>query len=237
MRIDILSLFPSFFEGPFDVSILKRARQKGLLDLRLIDIRDFAKDRHRKVDDRPWGGGPGMVMLPGPIIDAIRSIKEKESWVIFLSPQGTKLDAARGRAFAGKSHLILLCGHYEGVDERVLQVVDEVVSIGDYVLTSGCPAAIVFVDVVARFIPGVLGNSQAADQDSFEEEGRFDAPQYTGPDEFEGMCIPPILKTGHHAKIASWRKQQAYEKTCMIRPDLIGDLHNGEQTYDSMQRD
>lgn len=233
MLIDILSLFPDYFQGPFDVSMIKRARQKGLLDIRLTDIRDFAKGRHRKVDDRPWGGGPGMVMLPEPITEAIRSVRQEDSLVIYLSPQGKKLDAAKCRALAGHRHLVLLCGHYEGVDERVLREVDEEISIGDYVLTSGCPAAVVLVDAVARFIPDVIGNELAVSQDSFEE-GIFDGPQYTGPDEFEGMCIPPILKTGHHANIATWRKQQAYEKTCMNRPDLIGGLQNGETTHDSV---
>ncbi len=234
MLIDILSLFPEFFQGPFDVSIIKRARQKGLLELRLADIREFATGRHRKVDDRPWGGGPGMVMLPGPIAEAIRSVRREDSHVIYLSPQGRKLDAAKCRELAKHSHLVLLCGHYEGVDERVIEIeIDEEISIGDYVLTSGCAAAVVLVDAVSRFIPGVLGNELAASQDSFEE-GIFDAPQYTGPDEFEGADVPPILKTGHHAKIASWRKQQAYEKTCTIRPDLVGGLHNGETNHDSV---
>jgi len=228
MLIDILSLFPEYFQGPFDVSIVKRARQKGLIDIRLTDIRTFAKDKHRKVDDRPWGGGPGMVMLPGPITEAIRSVRQEKSRVIYLSPQGKKLDAAKCRALAKEPHLILLCGHYEGVDERVMREVDEEISIGDYVLTSGCPAAAVLVDAVCRFIPEVIGNEEAVDQDSFEG-GIFDGPQYTGPEEFEGAAIPPILKTGHHANIASWRKQKAYEKTCTIRPDLIGNgLHNGE---------
>src|SRR5579885_910300 len=161
MLIDILSLFPEYFQGPFDVSIVKRARQKGLIDIRLTDIRTFAKDKHRKVDDRPWGGGPGMVMLPGPITEAIRSVRQEKSRVIYLSPQGKKLDAAKCRALAKEPHLILLCGHYEGVDERVMREVDEEISIGDYVLTSGCPAAAVLVDAVCRFIPEVIGNEEA----------------------------------------------------------------------------
>jgi tRNA (guanine37-N1)-methyltransferase len=234
MLIDILSLFPEFFQGPFNVSIIKRATQKGLLDLRLHDIRTFASGRHKKVDDRPCGGGPGMVMLPGPIAEAIRSVRCADSHVIYLSPQGKKLDAAKCRELAKHSHLVLLCGHYEGVDERVIEKeIDEEISIGDYVLTSGCPAAVVLVDAVSRFIPGVIGNEFAASQDSFEE-GIFDTPHYTGPDVFEGRDVPPILKTGHHANIANWRKEQAYKKTCTIRPDLIGELQNGDTTHDSV---
>ncbi len=234
MLIDILSLFPAFFEGPFNVSILKRAMGKGLLDIRLTDIRDFASGRHRKVDDRPCGGGPGMVMLPGPIAEAIAHVRREDSHVIYLSPQGKKLDAAKCRELAIHTHLVLLCGHYEGVDERVIESeIDEEISIGDFVLTSGCPAAVVLVDSVSRFIPGVIGNELGVSQDSFEE-GIFDAPHYTGPDEFAGTVVPSVLKTGHHAQIASWRKQQAYNKTRMIRPDLIGDLQNGEATHDSV---
>lgn len=220
MRVDILSLFPDYFQGPFDVSILKRAQEKGLLDLHLVDIRSFAKGKHAKVDDRPYGGGPGMVLMPEPVCEAIRSVKGEKSYVVYLSPQGEKLTAAKCQQLSQKEHLVLLCGHYEGVDERALKEVHEEISIGDYVLTNGCLAAIVLVDAMARFIPGVLGHEEAAGQDSFQE-GIFDAPHYTRPEVFEGMAVPEVLKTGNHAKIAKWRRQRALAKTKRIRPDLI----------------
>ncbi len=224
MRIDILSLFPDFFRGPLDVSILKRARERALLEIQLIDIRDFAPGKHRKVDERPFGGGPGMVLMPGPTVAAIRSVRKEKTKVIYLSPQGAPLTAKKCKELAKEPHLVLLCGHYEGVDERVLMTeVDEEISIGDYVLTSGCPAAVVLLDSVARFIPGVIDNEEASSQDSFEEEGIFDGPHFAGPDEFEGLTVPEILKSGHHAKIKAWRKQQAYEKTRRVRPDLLSE--------------
>jgi tRNA (guanine37-N1)-methyltransferase len=219
MRVDILSLFPEYFRGPFDVSILKRARESGLLDLRLVDIRSFAKGKHAKVDDRPYGGGPGMVLMPEPVCDAIRSVKSDESHVVYLSPQGKKLTAAKCQELAQKDHLVLLCGHYEGIDERALKEVHEEISIGDYVLTNGCLAAIVVIDAMARFIPGVLGHEEAAGQDSFQE-GIFDAPHYTRPEVFEGMAVPEVLKNGNHAKIAKWRREKAIAKTRQVRPDL-----------------
>jgi tRNA (guanine37-N1)-methyltransferase len=221
MRVDILSLFPEYFRGPFDVSILKRAKERGLLDLRLIDIRDFAKGKHAKVDDRPYGGGPGMVLMPEPVCEAIRSVKDEKSHVVYLSPQGAKLTAAKCEELAKIDHLVLLCGHYEGVDERIIMAeVDEEISIGDYVLTNGCIAAIVLVDAVARFIPDVLGHEEAAGQDSFQD-GIFDAPHYTRPEVFEGMAVPEVLKNGHHKEIAKWRRGQALAKTKKIRPELV----------------
>ena len=212
MKVDILSLFPDYFKGPFDVSILKKAREKGILEINLIDIRAFASNKHAKVDDRPYGGGPGMVLMPEPVCTAIRSVKQEESYVVYLSPQGNKLDAKKCEELAKKKHLILLCGHYEGVDERALEKeVDEEISIGDYVLTNGCVAAIVVLDATARFIPGVLGHEDAAAQDSFQD-GVFDTPHYTRPEVFEGMEIPAVLKSGNHAKIAQWRKEQGQDK-------------------------
>lgn len=222
MRFTILSLFPEYFKGPFDVSMIKRAREKGLVDIQLINIREFAEGKHRKVDDRPYGGGPGMVMMPGPIVKAIESAKRPESRVIYLSPQGKPLTAEICQQLAQCSDLILLCGHYEGVDERVVEMeVDEEISIGDYVLTNGCVAAIVLVDAVMRFIPGVLGHEEAALKDSFQEEGMFDAPQYTKPEEFKGQRIPEVLISGHHKQIETWRKNQALSKTRRVRPDLL----------------
>lgn len=221
MIVDILSLFPEYFRGPFDVSMLMRAREKGLLEIRHVDIRDFAEGKHKKVDDRPFGGGPGMVLCPKPIAAAIRSVKRPTSKVIYLSPQGTPLTAAKCKELAQAEHLVLLCGHYEGVDERVLQTeIDEEISIGDYVLTNGCAAAIVLVDAVSRFIPGVIGHPEAAAEDSFQE-GIFDAPHYTRPEEFEGMRVPPVLQGGNHEEIRKWRKAEAIKKTARVRPDLV----------------
>ena len=220
MRYSILSLFPDYFTSPFSVSILKKAQERGLLEIELVDIRAFALGKHKKVDDRPYGGGPGMVLMPAPVLAAIRHVKQKESRVIYLSPQGKPLTAARSAELAREKHLILLCGHYEGIDERILEAeVDEELSIGDYVLTSGAPAAIVVVDAVSRFLPGVLGHEEAAFQDSFQN-GFFEAPHYTHPEEIEGMRIPEVLKSGHHGEIAALRQEKAREKTRQVRPDL-----------------
>ena len=221
MRFDLLSLFPEYFESPFEVSIIKRAKEKGLIEINLVQVRDFAEGKHRKVDDRPYGGGPGMVMMPKPLTQAIRSVKKEGSRVIYLSPQGKPLTAALCEQLAKEKHLILVCGHYEGIDERVIESeVDEEISIGDYVLTNGCIAAIVLLDAVVRFVPGVLGHEEAAAEDSFQK-GIFDAPQYTRPEEFEGRPIPAILKGGNHEKIRKWREKQARTKTQKVRPDLI----------------
>jgi tRNA (guanine37-N1)-methyltransferase len=221
MQIDILSLFPDYFEGPFKVSMLKRAIEKGLLEIRLKDVREFGEGKHQKVDDRPYGGGAGMVLMPGPMVQAIRSLKREGSHVVYLSPQGKPLDAAVCQRLAKHSHLILVCGHYEGMDERVIEKeVDEEISIGDYVLTNGCLAAIVLVDATVRFIPGVLGHESAAELESFQN-GLLEGPCYTRPEEFEGMQVPEVLKKGHHAEIAKWRLLKGKEKTQRIRPDLI----------------
>lgn len=220
MEIDILSLFPSYFRGPFDVSMLMRARENGLLDIRHVDIRDFAENR-RRVDDRPFGGGPGMVLCPVPVAGAIRSVRKARSRVIYLSPQGAVLTAKKCQELAKEEHLILLCGHYEGIDERVLQTdVDEEISIGDYVLTSGCAAAIVLVEAVSRFIPGVVGHPDAVQEDSFQD-GIFDGPHYTRPEVFEGRKVPAVLRGGNHAEIRNFRKQEARKKTCRVRPELV----------------
>lgn len=221
MKFDILSLFPGYFKGPFDESIIKRAIQAGLLDINLVDIRDFADNRHRRVDDRPFGGGPGMVMMPEPVAKAIRSVKTPEAHTIYLSPQGKPLTAAKSRELAKHKHLILLCGHYEGIDQRVLDSdVDEEISIGDYVLTNGCIAAIVLVDSVIRFLPDVLGHEAAANDDSFES-GLLEGPRYTRPPVFEGHAVPEILLSGNHQAIEKERKRAALEKTKRQRPDLL----------------
>ncbi|NGX39385.1 MAG: tRNA (guanine-N(1)-)-methyltransferase [Chlamydiae bacterium] len=219
MRIDILSLFPEYFESPFAVSIIRRAREKGLVDIRLINIRTFAEGKHRRVDDRPYGGGPGMVMMPGPCLRAIRSVRKEDSHVVFLTPGGTPLQAKGCTKLAKHSHLILLCGHYEGVDQRVMEEVDEEISIGDYVLTNGCLPAIVLIDATIRFLPGVLGNEESALNDSFQE-GRVEGPHYTRPEEFEEMRVPEVLLRGNHKEIAAWRKTESEKKTRQVRSEL-----------------
>lgn len=221
MLVDILSLFPEYFQGPFEVSILRRAIEKRIIDIRHTNIRDFAEGKHRKVDDRPFGGGPGMVLMPKPLVEAIRSRKKEDSHVVYLSPQGKVLTAKTCECLALKPHLVLVCGHYEGIDQRVIDSeVDEEISIGDYVLTNGCLPAIVLIDAVARFIPGVLGHEEAAQQDSFQN-GIFDAPQYTTPRDFEGKCVPEVLLGGNHALIKKWREEEAIKNTRRVRPELF----------------
>ncbi len=225
MDIDILSLFPSYFEGPFHVSIIKRAIEKGIINIKQVDIRDFAEGKHRKVDDRPYGGGPGMVLMPGPVSQAIRSRKRPESHSIYLSPQGKRLTSARCEELAQKQHLIVVCGHYEGLDERVIESeIDEEISIGDYVLTNGCSAAIVLIDATVRFLPGVLGHEEGVWNDSFQH-GVLEGPLYTRPEEFEGKRVPEVLLSGNHKNIEKWRQLKGLEKTQSIRPDLCSNTH------------
>ncbi|MEM7174917.1 MAG: tRNA (guanosine(37)-N1)-methyltransferase TrmD [Chlamydiota bacterium] len=230
MRFTIISLFPKYFESPFSVSMIKRAREKKLIEIDLVDIRDFGEGTYKQVDDRVYGGGPGMVLMALPVLKAIRSAKRPTSRVIYLSPQGSRLTAKRCEALAcEESHLVLLCGHYEGIDERVLEIaVDEEISIGDYVLTSGAPAATVLVDAISRFIPGVIGNEEAPQRDSFSD-GVFDAPVYTRPSEVEGREVPAVLRCGHHGAIAHWRREKALKKTSQVRPDLVEELENFER--------
>ena len=201
MKFDILSLFPGYFKGPFDESILKRAREKGILEINLLDIRDFSTKKWKKVDDRPFGGGPGMILMAEPVVAAIRSVRKEKSYVIGLSPQGNKLDAKKAKELASYGHLILVCGHYEGIDQRAIDLeVDEEISIGDVVLTNGCLAAIVLVDSVVRFVPGILGHKDAAENDSFQN-GLLEAGHYTRPVSFEGIEVPSILREGNHKAI------------------------------------
>jgi tRNA (guanine37-N1)-methyltransferase len=221
MKYTILSLFPSYFDSPFDVSIIKRAKDQGIITIDHVDIRNFATDKHKTVDDRAYGGGPGMVLKPEPLVKAIRSVRQDDSTVIYLSPQGKVLNAALCRELAKKSHLVFVCGHYEGIDQRVIDLeIDEEICIGDYVLTSGAPATVVLIDAITRFLPGAIGHPEAVNQDSFEE-GMFDTPHYTRPPEFEGLKVPEVLLSGHHTRIEDWRKKQALEKTKQVRPDLL----------------
>lgn len=219
-EIDVLSLFPEYFRGPFDVSMLKRAQEKELLKINLVDIRDFSEDRFRRVDDRPYGGGPGMVMMPDPVVKAIKSKKRSDSKTIYLSPQGKTLTAAKCKELASCNHLILVCGHYEGIDQRIIDSeIDEEISIGDFVLTNGCLASIVLIDAVSRFVPGVLGDEEGASQDSFENN-LLDWPHYTRPEVFDGQSVPKVLLSGNHQLIEQWRHEQAIAKTKHVRPDL-----------------
>lgn len=221
MLIDIISLFPDYFTGPFDVSIVGRACRSGLIQIRHTDIRAFAKNKHQRVDDRPFGGGPGMLMMAEPVVDAVTSVTTPKARVIYLSPQGKTLNAEMCRSLASEEHLILLCGHYEGIDERALDILQpEEISIGDYVLTNGCAAAIIVVDTVIRFVPNVLGHEEAAVQDSFEG-GLLDCPHYTQPRNYRGLEVPSVLLSGDHQKIAAWRKAKALNKTQQRRPDLL----------------
>lgn len=221
MLIDILSLFPGYFNGPFNESIIKRAVEKGLIKIHLTDIRTYTHDKHRRVDDRPYGGGPGMLMTPQPVVDAIRAVKTEHAHVVYLSPQGKTLKADKCRELAQKQHLILLCGHYEGIDQRALDLeVDEEISIGDYVLINGCLAAAVLLETVVRFIPGVLGDPLSAVEESFEN-GLLDCAHYTRPPVFEGLAVPDVLMNGDHKKIEQWRLSQARDKTRHVRPDLL----------------
>lgn len=222
MLIDVLSLFPDYFDSPLQSSILGRAVEKGVLKIRQTQLRDFAEGKYQKVDDRPYGGGAGMVLMPKPVSLAIRSVKRQDSHVIYLSPQGKPLTAALCEHLSKMPHLVLVCGHYEGLDQRVIeQEVDEEISIGDYVLTNGCLAALVLIDGMARFIPGVLGHEEGAVFDSFQQ-GKLEGPCYTRPEEFEGMRVPEVLLSGHHEKIAEWKEKQGLEKTRRVRPDLLG---------------
>lgn len=223
MRIDVVTIFPEVFSGPLDVSLLKRAQNSGKLKINIYNLRDFTSDRHRSVDDRPYGGGPGMIFKPEPIYRAIKSLirksPRKKRWIIYLSPQGKVLNQDIARRLARKEHLILICGRYEGVDERVLDWVDEEISIGDYVLSGGEFAALVLIDCVARLVEGVVGKKESVEEDSFTA-GLLDWPQYTRPAVFLGKKVPQVLLSGNHQKIQEWRKKQAILVTRKKRPDL-----------------
>lgn len=221
MRIEILTIFPGIFESPLRESLLGRAIAGGLLDVRLRDIRDFATDRHRQVDDEPYGGGPGMVMKPEPIFAAMEAISDPGR-TILLSPAGRRLDQALVRELAEEPALTLICGRYEGVDERVvLGLPVEELSVGDYVVSGGEAPAFVLLEAVARLIPGVIGREESHERDSFGEQGLLDHPHYTRPSEFRGMLVPSVLLSGNHAEIDRWRREAALEKTRRNRPDLL----------------
>ena len=219
MKFDVLTLFPEMFE-PIKQSILGRAAEKDLIDINLVNIRDFSKDKHKKVDDTPYGGGAGMVMRADVVYDAVQSVKSEEAKVIYLSPQGKTLTQERVQTLSQEKHLILLCGHYEGIDQRVIdEVVDEEISIGDYVLTGGEIPAMVLIDTVSRYVDGVL-SKESIKEESFAS-GFLEYPQYTRPEVFRGKRVPEVLLSGHHENIEKWRKDQSEKITEQKRPDLL----------------
>ena len=219
MKIDVLTLFPEMFE-PLKASIIGKAIEKNIIEINLINIRDFSKDKHKKVDDTPYGGGAGMVIRPDVVYDAYKSVYDKNAKVIYLSPQGKVLDQKKVENLSSENHLILLCGHYEGIDQRVLdEIVDEEISIGDYVLTGGELPAMVVIDTVSRYIEGVI-NKESTNEESFSN-GLLEYPQYTRPEEFLGKKVPDILISGHHENINKWRQEKSLQITKLKRPDLL----------------
>jgi len=224
MRVDIITLFPSMFKGPFEESMIKRARESGVLEINIHNLREFTHNRHRTVDDAPFGGGAGMIMKIEPILEALEFLKREvslSSRVMLLSPQGQTLTQDKAKKLAQEKNLILLCGHYEGVDERVREhLIDEEISIGDYVLTGGEVAAMVLVEVIVRMIPGVVGKKESIKKDSFYDSF-LDYPQYTRPAEFGGWKVPGVLLKGNHQAIEKWRREKMLEKTWRRRPELL----------------
>ena len=219
MKFDVLTLFPEMF-GILNQSIIGKAIEKELIDINLINIRDFSKDKHKKVDDTPYGGGAGMVMKPDVVYDAYKSIEDRNAKVIYMSPQGKTLNQKKVEELAKEGHLIILCGHYEGIDQRVLdKIVDEEISIGDYVLTGGEIPAMVLIDSVSRYVKGVL-NEESIQEESFSN-GLLEYPQYTRPEIFEGVKVPEILLSGHHENIEKWRKEKSIEITKKKRPEIL----------------
>ena len=221
MKIDVLTLFPGMFPGPLDESIIKRACESGRLRLGIRDLRDYTHDRHRKVDDRPFGGGPGMLMKPEPLFEAVEALRGEKTRVILTSPAGRPFRQEIAQELAGEEHLLLVCGSYEGFDERVREcLADDELSIGDYVLTNGALPAMVIIDSVTRLLPCVLGDDESSVDESFSD-GLLEYPQYTRPAEFRGMSVPEVLLSGDHAAIERWRREQARMRTGQRRPDLL----------------
>lgn len=225
MRIDAVTIFPEVFEAHLDTSMISLARERGLADIHAHDLRKWTTDRHRQVDDTPYGGGPGMVMKPEPFfraVDELRPPQGRRATVVLLTPQGRRLDQALAADLATHEHLILLCGRYEGFDERIRTLADVEISIGDYVLTGGELPALVVIDAVVRLLPGVLGHSDSAFEDSFAT-GLLEYPQYTRPVDWNGLEVPEVLRSGDHGRVAQWRRRMAIERTARVRPDLLGD--------------
>lgn len=232
MRFDVLTLFPNIISSVLSQSIIGRAQENGLIEINAINIRDFSKDKHKKTDDYPYGGGRGMVMLAQPIYDAYMSVREGLDYkprVVYLSPQGRVLNQKLVEELSGYNHLILLCGHYEGIDERIIEeIVDDEISIGDYVLTGGELPAMVLIDAVSRLVPGVLPTEEAYREES-HYSGLLEYPQYTRPYEFKGRKVPEVLMSGHHANINRWRRQQSLKRTYLRRPDMFAKLNLSEE--------
>jgi len=241
IRFDIITLFPEMVSGPFEASIFKRARDAGLVDVRIINLRDFAEGKHKVADDAPFGGGGGMVLKPEPVFAAVEAMrcatnsgcKER---VILLTPQGPRFDQRRAEELAQEDHLILVCGHYEGVDERVREhLVTDEISIGDYVLTGGELPAMVVVDAVGRLVPGVLGNEQSPESDSFSS-GLLEHPQYTRPAEFRSWRVPEVLVSGDHEKVRRWQREQALRRTLVRRPDLLEEAQLADEDHEILEQ-
>jgi len=222
MLLEAITLFPEIVTVPMSTSIMGRAQDKGLIEVRVHQLRDHGLGRHRQVDDTPYGGGPGMVLRPEPLFELFEKIDQPAARVIYLSPAGSPFNQATAQRLAQESHLIFLCGHYEGIDQRVIDTwVDEEISLGDYVLTNGALAASVVMDAVVRLLPGALGDDMSSVEESFGPSGLLEAPQYTKPAEYRGQPVPETLLSGNHAKIATWRHEQALAKTRAVRPDLL----------------
>ena len=232
VQFDIITLFPSMFESPLSEGIINKAQKKGLIDIRVHDLRQYTEDKHRTADDTPYGGGAGMVMKVEPIVKAIEAIRlpSGNTRTVFLTPQGTLLKQEKAKKLSSYSQVLILCGRYEGVDERVLSFIDEELSIGDFVLTGGEIAAMVVLDVVARLVPGVVGDAASVSEDTFSN-ALLKYPQYTRPDNFRGLCVPDVLISGDHKKISEWRSLEALKRTSKKRPDLIerADLNDKEK--------
>ncbi|HEV8425936.1 MAG TPA: tRNA (guanosine(37)-N1)-methyltransferase TrmD [Actinomycetes bacterium] len=230
MLVDIVTIFPGFFASPLATGLLGRAGERGLVEVRLHDLRDWAADRHRSVDDAPFGGGAGMVMLPGPWFDALDTLEaEGPARVVLLAPDGQQFDHGVAQRLAGEPRLVLCCGRYEGIDERVRSRVHEVLSIGDFVLAGGETAALVVLEAVARLVPGVMGNAASAADESFST-GLLEYPQYTRPSTYRGLEVPAVLRSGDHGAIERWRRAQALDRTRRLRPDLLDRAEPEEET-------
>ena len=234
MKFDVLTLFPEMFDI-LNESIIGRAKEKGLININLINIRDFSKDKHKKVDDTPYGGGAGMVIGPDVVYDAYKSVQDNKAKVIYMSPQGKKLNQKKVEELSKQEHLILLCGHYEGIDQRVLdKIVDEEISIGDYVLTGGELPAMVLIDSVSRYVQGVL-KENSTKEESFSQ-GLLEYPQYTRPEIFNGKQVPEVLLTGHHKNIEKWRREQSLINTLLKRPDLLEEVELSDEDRNILRK-
>jgi tRNA (guanine37-N1)-methyltransferase len=233
MRFDILTIFPEMFGDPLDLSILKRAQERRIIEIRIHDLRAFTTDKHQMVDDRPFGGGAGMVFKPEPVFRAVATLRQdrppESSAIVLLSPQGRVFDQREAERLARMQHILLICGRYEGVDERVVEhLITDEISIGDYILTGGEIPAMVLIDAVTRLLPGALGHEESAQRDSFAA-GTLDCPHYTRPADFQGMTVPQVLLSGNHHQIELWRRRKALEKTLRVRPDLLAKAELSER--------